>query len=286
MRMAKPTFRKKIRQMIQRTLPALIADWIIAVNRHQSFKKRFWKEQSYYWKKLYGKTRTTEILGGPFIGLKYFNRVAWGPLMPKWLGSYEWELHDTIRKINQNHYNTIFDIGCAEGYYAVGLAKRNPATAVYAYDCDPFARKLCAELKAINRTENLSIFSHCTYEEIINKGKGRVLLLCDIEGDEYRLLDPPKCSALRKMDILVESHPFQDKTEADVAKILNDRFKETHYIQIIIPRSPELSKHKNPAHLSADELSACLNEHRQWNTPWLWMQATSAQLSPGKISAI
>jgi methylase of polypeptide subunit release factors len=37
----------------------------------------------------------------------------------------------------------VIDIGAAEGYYAIGFARRLPAARVIASDLDPVARLLC-----------------------------------------------------------------------------------------------------------------------------------------------
>jgi hypothetical protein len=85
------------------------------------------------------------VLSGPFKGMKYPNLEAFGScIYPKILGSYERELHDTLNSISNTRYSEIIDVGCAEGYYAVGLSLQHPEARVYAYDIDETARRLCA----------------------------------------------------------------------------------------------------------------------------------------------
>ena len=45
-------------------------------------------------------------------------------------------------------YPVVVNIGCAEGYYAVGMAGRMPDTRVDAFDIDPAAQRACGELAA------------------------------------------------------------------------------------------------------------------------------------------
>src|SRR6478672_6897407 len=81
----------------------------------------------------FGSTRNTlmkiapglVVQHGPFKGMKYpgVNSVG-SALIPKLLGSYERELHPLIDSICAGQYDQVVDIGCAEGYYAVGLAMR------------------------------------------------------------------------------------------------------------------------------------------------------------------
>src|SRR6478672_2459566 len=103
------------------------------------------------------------VQSGPFSGMKYYNKVIWGALTPKWLGCYEMELEDVIQKIIDERYEVIIDVGAAEGYYAVGLAYRMPEAHVVAYDVDPIARFRQKQLSALNKTSNLEICKLCSH---------------------------------------------------------------------------------------------------------------------------
>ena len=93
------------------------------------------------------------VLSGPFVGMDYVQQATGSALMPKLLGSYEAELHETLEKIAATEYAAIIDIGCAEGYYAIGLAMRLPNAQVYAFDIDPEARELCTAMARLNGVE-------------------------------------------------------------------------------------------------------------------------------------
>jgi hypothetical protein len=58
------------------------------------------------------------VQSGPFKGMEILPESSWadGDRLPKLLGSYESELHRWISQIPTRHYDTILDIGCAEGY--------------------------------------------------------------------------------------------------------------------------------------------------------------------------
>ena len=72
------------------------------------------------------------VLTGIFKGLKYPELTAYGSaLYPKLIGSYEKELCPTLARLLEKNYSEIIDTGCAEGYYAVGLAlKTNSHTKI------------------------------------------------------------------------------------------------------------------------------------------------------------
>src|SRR6185437_13753235 len=76
--------------------------------------------------KLYGE-KSIEVLNGPFKGLKFVGQSNIGVIIPKWVGSYESQLHPIIESVvSAGDYQTIIDVGAAEGYYSVGLAWRLP----------------------------------------------------------------------------------------------------------------------------------------------------------------
>src|SRR5436305_1529663 len=90
------------------------------------------------------------VRSGPFAGMTMLRAVADGSYTAKLLGCYERELHGLIRRLVRTRYRTVVNVGCAEGYYAVGLARRMPAATVHAHDTDPEARRLCRRLARAN----------------------------------------------------------------------------------------------------------------------------------------
>ncbi len=71
---------------------------------------------------------------------------------PKILGSYELEISKAVAYASSQPYSAIVDIGCAEGYYAVGLGIRTGA-AVFAFDTNLEALNSCREMGRINGVE-------------------------------------------------------------------------------------------------------------------------------------
>ena len=71
------------------------------------------------------------VLSGPFTLGCSRRRAVMGPHGPLLAGSYEAELHDVLEDVIVERPSRIIDVGCAEGYYAVGLAMRCPDAAVF-----------------------------------------------------------------------------------------------------------------------------------------------------------
>ena len=62
------------------------------------------------------------VQDGPFRGMEYKCDSIWGSKYPKLVGSYEFELQPIVRYLFQKKFDTVINIGAAEGYYAVGWA--------------------------------------------------------------------------------------------------------------------------------------------------------------------
>ncbi len=170
---------------------------------------------------------------GPFQGMKYIGKSTSSVLIPKLLGIYERELHPVIEYATSHPFQTIVDIGAAEGYYCVGLARRMPQTRVVAYEMDEAGRRRLKELAGLNHvSDRLEIRGLCTMEEMNSVLDASVptLLICDVEGAEAYLLDPLRVPALESMHILVELHDF---VLSGLSEVMHNRFQATHEIEHI-----------------------------------------------------
>jgi tRNA G46 methylase TrmB len=149
----------------------------------------------------------TVVMQGPLQGLDFLPQSAEGCHIAKLLGCYEQPLQPFIEQAIQANYPTILNIGCAEGYYAVGMARRMPNTQVRAFDLNPKAQETCQALAEKNGVaDRIQIGALFKPEDFATYAGQKVLVLCDIEGAEKDLLDPAKAPALTGMDLIVESH--------------------------------------------------------------------------------
>ncbi|MEW5687403.1 MAG: methyltransferase domain-containing protein [Pseudomonadota bacterium] len=209
------------------------------------------------------------IHGGLFAGMQYIDHATEGAFMPRLLGSYESELHPHFARLAQ-HAECIIDVGCAEGYYAVGLARRAPQATVYAYDIDPEARAACAELAARNGVADRvvigEVFEPRTFQDFAGR---RTLVLVDAEGAEVDILQPALAPALADMTVIVETH---DVYRPGAMAEMFVRFVPTHNVlridqQAKTPDMPDWLK----ALPHLDQLLAVW-EWRVAPTPWLVME--------------
>jgi hypothetical protein len=211
----------------------------------------------------------TRILSGPFAGMNYGVGASEGSQSARLIGCYEASLAPVIEAIVASQPVLIMDVGCAEGYYAVGLARRLPATRILARDASEKAKALCAALAALNgvadRIEMGGLVTHADFD--IARSADTVVI-CDIEGAETVLLDPAAAPGLTHARILVECH---DCITPGISTTLTARFAPTHHVQRI---DRVLDGSALPAwteELSDLDRLLALWEWRLGPTPWLLM---------------
>ena len=212
---------------------------------------------------------------GPFQGMRYPERTAVGSsFAPKLIGCYERELHPLFERIVNRPYRTIIDVGCAEGYYAVGLALRIPQAIVHAYDTDPLARSQCRKMAELNGVADRVIVGETfTPGDLVKFDfRGPGLIICDCEGYEKELFSQAAVDRLGDQDVLIEAHDFFDP---EITPQLKARFAPTHDVEAI----PSVDDyHKSRAYdypelqgYSIDLRRILLGEYRTANMEWLFM---------------
>ena len=174
------------------------------------------------------------VQSGPFAGMLYVPQAVGSAFVPKLVGSYEEELHEVITSALSHEYQSVIDIGCAEGYYAIGVAVHMPEARVYAFDIDSRARKLCTEMARANGvSDRVSVRGACDMAELGKLTGARCLCIVDCEGCEIHLLRPDLVPGLRNCDLLVELHDFIDPS---ISPTIVSRFSATHEINFLKSR--------------------------------------------------
>jgi hypothetical protein len=168
---------------------------------------------------------------GPFAGLKLPTSGSWGNLAPLLVGCYEEELHPVIEELIDVRPQLIVSVGSAEGYYAIGLARRLPDATVHAFDIDEEAQRLTRHTARLNGVEaRVHIAGECTSEALAQLVTPGALLVVDCEGCELALLRPDRVPSLRAATMLVEMHDIDDP---ETSSKLLAAFRSTHKIRIV-----------------------------------------------------
>lgn len=222
--------------------------------------------------------RGLHVQSGPFAGLKYVYTAVCSSYLPKLIGSYECELHRVLDVAFQKDYRCVIDVGCAEGFYAVGMARRLPQATVFAFDTSYEARALCRRMARINRVlDRVVVRGECTpqnLQQLLSEtvSPSKTLVFSDCEGYEKTLLDPEIAPKLRSCDILVEMHDF---VSADISSLLKARFSASHDIEIIDVKPRSAEDYESIAFWPHDVQEWALREGRPDGMQWAWMSAKS-----------
>jgi hypothetical protein len=245
----------------------------------KQFCRRFKFDQRLFREAFYPVNQTPEVLTGPFRGMFYLDETVWGPITPKWAGAYESELDDIVEDIARHGYDRIVNIGCAEGYYAVGLALVGRKPQVFAFDLDPIARRQARRLARLNGvSERVRVFGQCTHFDLNQLITRKTFVLCDIEGYELVLLDPAKVPRLKDADLLIEVHA--DSVSAGIQSTeerITGRFAGSHTIErrVSYDRETWLREHYLlwQTKVSRERMLKSLDEARSGSQVWLWVRA-------------
>jgi hypothetical protein len=212
------------------------------------------------------------VLAGPFAGMLYLSASGSG-LLPRIVGSYELELHDTIALTLRRGYELVVNVGSGEGYYAVGYARSLPEARVVAFDQDPIARRRLQRLAALNgvadRTEIRALCRGADLRRVLD-APSRALVVCDCEGGELELLDPLGVPGLLHADVLVELHDFIDPS---ISATILLRFEKTHAVTVIPAEARDGIMLPPLSRLRDDERRRATWEGRPDGMQWAWLEA-------------
>ena len=213
-----------------------------------------------------------KVAQGPLAGLDFVAQSAEGCHIAKLLGCYEQPIQTYIEDAIGKDYEAVINIGCAEGYYAVGMACKMPYAKTFAYDINESAQKACVELAIKNnvsdRVEVNGLFSCENFEKF---DKLKVLVFCDIEGAELELIDPTLAPSLKNMDLIIEAHEFD---RPGIVETLKKRFSSSHLIEQITDDGQRCLDEMPDWFLNLSHLDQLLAvwEWRSGPTPWLIMK--------------
>jgi precorrin-6B methylase 2 len=176
------------------------------------------------------------VAAGPFQGLLLCPDVSWGmgDNAAKLTGLYEAELQPALRDLAATTPSAVVNVGCAEGYYAVGLARLLPQAVIYAFDSDPKAQVICRETATLNQvTDRVMVLGTCTPPVLLSllRQHPAALLVIDCEGYEKELLADAVLAAAAHASLIVECHDFVDPT---ITPTLIERLRASHTVENVI----------------------------------------------------
>jgi len=220
----------------------------------------------------------SRVLRGPFRGLQYIGESVGSAYIPKLLGIYERELNAVIERACSLGFHLILDIGAAEGYYAVGMAIRNPQAQVVGFEMELNGQTALSQMAVLNgAASRVAIRGKCEPADLTallrNARDDRTLVICDVEGYEDNLLNPALVPALRHVWTLVELHEF---VRPGITQLLVARFESSHAIEQIWQDTRSRAEYPfrtlGTTLLPSSYLDWAVSEWRPETMSWLWMK--------------
>lgn len=211
------------------------------------------------------------VRSGFFRGMRYWPIATWGNPGNKLLGIYERELLPCWEIASLSHPKVIFDIGAAEGYYAVGFATKWSDSEVFAWEMDESSQKQLVLNAQANQVDGrIHLLGACDepslYDFILLHRPN--LILMDVEGAELDLCSARCLSAALNAIWVIECH------SESIIQTLAARFSASHQSTIILnqPRSAQDAADLLPSYclLLPNDLLRLVNEGRPFPTPWLF----------------
>ncbi len=210
------------------------------------------------------------VIDGPCVGLRYpTDRLdEIDAPVAKLLGIYEQQLHSPLTAAIEAGRRVFVDVGCAEGYYAVGLALDSGDLQVYAYDLARSARAFCGDLAGSNGcADRVRVGGRCDVGQLRGLPLDNAFLLADIEGAEFDFFSSDVVELLSHTIVIVELHRSPDDP---LAIGMIDRFAPSHGLQQLRGIKPDPDAVSVLSFLDSDERIAAISEWRsQSEQTWL-----------------
>jgi SAM-dependent methyltransferase len=123
----------------------------------------------------------------------------------------------------------VLNIGCAEGYYAVGFGRRLPEARITVFDVDARSQALCCANAQKNKVLVTGLHAALVEKYWVEILQETQLLIMDCEGHEQHYL---KNVNLDSCDLIIECHDF---LRANISGEIRAALENTHRITLVCP---------------------------------------------------
>ncbi|MFL2884969.1 MAG: hypothetical protein ACJZ34_01455 [Candidatus Pelagibacter sp.] len=215
-----------------------------------------------------------KVASGLYKDMKISTKENWGnDLGSKILGIYEEQIQQSIYKIaTKKKITTLINFGAAEGYHLIGPVKKKIIPFGLGIEIDKDTRKtLKKNIISNGLTKRVKIITFEDFKSLKiktkNKNFSKVLILIDIEGNEYDLLNRANIKYFKNYFLIIELHEFMCNSSTKHKKFIQ-LLKKYYKIEEIknSSRNPYLKKIER---LSDEERWTIVSEGRPCEMSWL-----------------
>lgn len=183
---------------------------------------------------------------GPFQGLKFGKNCWWGATdrASMLLGLYEQEVLTSLKSLSKK-YRYFIDVGAADGYYGIGVIVGNLFEKSWCYEISEQGRNTIRTNASLNNVSNRVVirgkadkeFNKAFSEEVAAQS----VLLVDIEGAEFELVDKELLEKFKNSVIFIELHDWFFSDGKERLEKLRDDAERFFKITTLTTTSRDLS---------------------------------------------
>ena len=218
-----------------------------------------------------------KVAYGLFQGLTIPEQSAWSGSMdtgPKILGTYEKQVQLWISE--RNFKSIVFlHIGAADGYFALGLITSKIAKLTIAYEISHKDRNAINSLSVQNGISNkIELKGEATTSSIIDELKNSKidLILIDIEGGEYELVNRELLFAAQNSFLIIEIHRYGTRHSLAEFRALCETF---HKVEELNDFEKKIPRDIFTENLTDNERMLLLSEGRAYAMTWFALSPRS-----------
>jgi hypothetical protein len=210
---------------------------------------------------------------GPFRGLKLPEQTRWGAggdVGSMLLGLYELELLQALQALPRSR-SVLVDLGAANGYYGLGALVNRLFEYSYCYERSPASREILREVAAANGlAQRVSIQGAAEpgFWRSITHPLSDCVVMVDIEGGEFDLLDDAFFAAFRQSIVFIELHEWFYADGAQRLARLRERAARSFAIAELTTSARDLSTFRELSELSDDDRWILCSEGRGRRMTW------------------
>ncbi|MDA8536875.1 hypothetical protein N9L23_05930 [Alphaproteobacteria bacterium] len=216
-----------------------------------------------------------KVYSGEYLGMELSDNKSWNKsdLASLLLGCYELHIQKTLVKLCGG--NKVFiDIGAADGFHAIGLARRGAVTKSICFEISRYGQKIIAENAVRNNVAQMvEINGIATEDKVIEVLKAlpkndTAVMLIDIEGGEYELVNNKLLGALRNHHLVIELHEFYSDQRRK-SKLLIENLSKHFEIEILGPEALNPNDYSILDNMDDDKKWMALSEGRPSKMRWI-----------------
>ena len=176
---------------------------------------------------LYDKTNGF-IKYGPFAQTRLPKSMSWNSadLGSIILGLYEEEvLHFVVSNLNSK--SVFINIGAGDGYYLIGILNNFSIQSAVVFEANPESLKNIQQGVALNKITKSIDYYGMASQDFVQRIRAtglddfnKAVILIDIEGNEYEILEKNNLIALKGALIVVELHEFSMEQKEAAQKLV------------------------------------------------------------------